>query len=164
MVWKIKNILACSTPGASPFWKGVIWAATAVRIGYNWKIGNGKKVQFWEDQWFGNCSLAIQYWDVYILANEQNICVANAWDGVQLKISFRRCFSHELMIKWYEILEIAKSIQFHEEPDALIWKFTSNGQFNVKTMYAFINFRGVQTIDVHAIWKIKVPPKIQFFL
>jgi hypothetical protein len=101
---------------------------------------------------------------VYILANEQNISVADAWDGVQLKISFRRCFSHELMVKWYEILEIAKSIQFTQEPDALIWKFTSNGQFNVKTMYAFINFRGVQTIDVHAIWKLKVPPKIQFFL
>jgi hypothetical protein len=141
-----------------------MWAATAARIGYNWKIGNGKKVQFWEDQWFGNCSLAIQYWDVYILANEQNISVADAWDGVQLKISFRRCFSHELMIKWYEILEIAKSIQFTQEPDALIWKFTSSGQFNIKSMYAFINFRGVQTIDVHAVWKVKVPPKIQFFL
>jgi hypothetical protein len=31
-----KNILACSTPGASPFWKGVMWAATTARIGYNW--------------------------------------------------------------------------------------------------------------------------------
>jgi hypothetical protein len=39
-----KNILVCSTPGASPLWKGVMWAATAARIGYNWKIGNGKKV------------------------------------------------------------------------------------------------------------------------
>jgi hypothetical protein len=47
-----------------------------------WKTGNGKKVQFWEDQWFENCSLAIQYWNVYILANEQNISVADAWDGV----------------------------------------------------------------------------------
>jgi hypothetical protein len=159
-----KNVLTCSTPGASPFWKGVMWAATAARIGYSWKVGNGKKIHFWENQWFGNCSLAIQYWDVYILANEQNISIADAWDGVQLKISFRRCFSHELMLKWYEIVEIAKSIQFTQEPDALIWKFTSNGQFNVKSMYAFINFKGVQIIDVHAIWKLKVPPKIQFFL
>jgi hypothetical protein len=30
-----KNILACSTPGAFPFWKGVMWDATAARIGYN---------------------------------------------------------------------------------------------------------------------------------
>jgi hypothetical protein len=56
-----ENILACSTPDASPFWKGVMWVAKAARIGYIWKIENGKKIHFWEDQWFGNCSLAIQY-------------------------------------------------------------------------------------------------------
>jgi hypothetical protein len=73
---------------------------------------------------------------------------------VQLKIFFRRCFSHELTIKWYEIVEIAKTIQYNQEPDALIWKFTSSGQFSVKSMYAFINFRGVQTVDVQSVWKI----------
>jgi hypothetical protein len=45
-----KNILACSTPGTSPFWKGVMWAVKVARIGYRWNIGNGKKVQFWEDR------------------------------------------------------------------------------------------------------------------
>jgi hypothetical protein len=68
------------------------------------------------------------------------------------------------MIKWYEIVEIAKTIHYTQEPDALISKFTSSGQFSVKSMYAFINFRGVQTIDIQSVWKIKVPPKIQFFL
>jgi hypothetical protein len=100
-----------------------------------------KKVHFWEDHWFGTCSLAIQYWNVYILANEQNISVDDVWDGVQLKIFFRRCFSHELMLKWYEIAQIAKTIQFTQEPDALIWKFTSSGYYNVKSMYAIVNFR-----------------------
>jgi hypothetical protein len=66
------------------------------------------------------------------------------------------------MIKWYEIVEIAKSIQYAQESDDLIWKFTSSGQFNVKSMYAFINFRGVQTIDVHSVLNINslYTPKI----
>ena len=55
----------------------MLWAANAAKIGYQWKVGNGKKVKFWEDHWFGNTSLAIQYWDVYILANEQNITISD---------------------------------------------------------------------------------------
>jgi hypothetical protein len=35
---------------------------------------------------------------VYVLANEQNISIAEAWDGTHLKITFRRCFDHDLML------------------------------------------------------------------
>jgi hypothetical protein len=47
-----------------------MWAAQAARMSYRWQIGNGKQVSFWEDQWFGTCSLAIQFWRVYVLVNE----------------------------------------------------------------------------------------------
>jgi hypothetical protein len=67
------------------------------------------------------------------------------------------------MIKWYEILEIAKSIQFTQEPDALIWKFTSNGQFDVKTMYAFINFRGVKLLMCMPFGKLKFLQRFNSF-
>jgi hypothetical protein len=40
--------------------KGVIWAAQASKLGFRWKVGDGKRVRFWKDQWFGTCSLAIQ--------------------------------------------------------------------------------------------------------
>jgi hypothetical protein len=97
------NIFACSPVGVSPFWKGVLWAAEAATIGYQWRVGNGRRVKFWEDQWFGTSSLAIQYWEVYCLANEQNCSIADVWDGTSLKITFRRCFDHQLMIQWLEI-------------------------------------------------------------
>jgi hypothetical protein len=61
------NIFCCPSGGASPFWKGVMWAAKAARMGFQWQVGNGKKIKFWEDQWFGTSSLAIQYWDVYVI-------------------------------------------------------------------------------------------------
>ena len=44
------NIFFCSsTVGASSFFEGLMWAASAAKIGFRWKIGNGKKVKFWED-------------------------------------------------------------------------------------------------------------------
>jgi hypothetical protein len=53
------NIFYCPTNGASPFWKGIMWAAKAAKIGFQWHVGNGRKIKFWEDQWFGTSSLAI---------------------------------------------------------------------------------------------------------
>jgi hypothetical protein len=60
---------------------------------------------------------------VYVLANEQNISIAKAWDGTQLKITFRRCSDHELMVKWYEIVQIVQTLVLNNEHDTLIWKF-----------------------------------------
>jgi len=28
-------------------------AAQAARMGFRWKIGDGKKIRFWEDNWLG---------------------------------------------------------------------------------------------------------------
>ena len=53
------NIFYCNDTGVSPFWKGVLWAANAAKMGYQWKVGDGRKIKFWEDHWFGNTSLAI---------------------------------------------------------------------------------------------------------
>jgi hypothetical protein len=64
------NIFCYHEKNSSPFWKRVMWAAQAARMSYRWQIGNGKQVSFWEDQWFGTCSLAIQFWRVYVLVNE----------------------------------------------------------------------------------------------
>jgi len=53
------NIFYSGTSGTSSFFKGMIWAATATKMGYKWKIENDKKVKFWEDNWLGPSSLAI---------------------------------------------------------------------------------------------------------
>jgi hypothetical protein len=46
--------------------KGFLWAAQAPKMGYRWKYGNGWRIRFWEDQWLGTCSLAIQFWVIYM--------------------------------------------------------------------------------------------------
>jgi hypothetical protein len=98
------NFFSCSSSGASPFWKGVMWAAKAAKMGYQWKVGDGKNIKFWEDHWFGSCSLAIQYWVIYFLVNEQNKTIVDLWDGSSLKVTFRRCFDHRLMMQKFRKL------------------------------------------------------------
>jgi hypothetical protein len=47
---------------------------------------------------------------LYIIVNEQGKSVDEAWDGVNLKFTFRRTVSREVMGMWEEIKQIASSI------------------------------------------------------
>jgi hypothetical protein len=86
--------------------KGVIWAIQVVR--------------FWEDLWLGRSSLAIQFWELYLIVNEQGKTIAELWDGVDLKCTFRRCVYSRLMKMWEEPVSIAKTLELSDVDDELI--------------------------------------------
>lgn len=114
------NIVSCPDTNSSPFWKGVLWAAKAAKLGFWWKVGCGKQIKLWEDHWFGSCSLAIQFCELYVIANEHNITIVDVWDGCNLKITFRRCVDSRLMLLWYDLVSIGQSLKINDEEDAII--------------------------------------------
>jgi hypothetical protein len=141
-----------------------MWASRAVAVGYKWKVGDGRSIKFWEDIWFGNSPLATQFWDIYIISNQQTQTIRDLWDGEQIRGTFRRIFSEEMMTNWLELIEIAKTISFTDENDQLIWQYETNGIYSSSSMYALVNFRGIQPIYLPSVWKLKIPPRIQVFL
>jgi len=46
----------------------------------------------------------------------------------------------------------------------MVWQFNSSGVYSSKSLYKIINFRGIKTIHVSAAWRIKIPPRVYFFL
>jgi len=154
------NLFCYPDRGTSPFWKGVLWARQAAQMGYAWNVGDGNKIRFWEDRWFGNSSLAIQFWPLYVLVNEKGKTIHEAWDGATLRFSFRRSFPPALMDAWLEIVQIAESIVFTDEPDAPIWSFNSKGIYSVQSLYAVVNFRGIKPIYPSAVWGLCIPPRV----
>ncbi|WVZ69867.1 hypothetical protein U9M48_018590 [Paspalum notatum var. saurae] len=158
------NLFASKERRASQFFKGMLWAAKAARMGYRWRIGNGKRVKFWEDNWLGTSSLAIQFWNLYVLVNEKSKSVAELWDGNSLKCTFRRVFGGDLMRLWEEVLQLASTIVFEDEEDSLIWQFSSNGTYSSQSLYKVINFRGAFQVHSPAVWSLKIPPRVHFFL
>jgi hypothetical protein len=127
-------------------------------------MGKGDKIRFWENQWFETCSLAIQYLGIYSIINEQGAIIRKSCDGVNLKFTFRRIVDSETMNPWYELLQIAQSIQFFEYEEAIILQYNSTGRYSVQSLYAIVNNRGVQQIFTPFMWKIHVPPRIYVFL
>jgi hypothetical protein len=155
------NILSCRDVHPSIFWTGVMWASRAVAVGYRWKIGNGKSIKFWEDIWFGNSPLAVQFWDIYFVSNQQTQIVSDIWDGQQIRGTFRRTFSEEMMIQWQELLVIANTISFSEDKDQLIWQYETNGVYSSSSMYSLVKFQGSTPAFLPPVWKLKIPPRIK---
>jgi hypothetical protein len=97
-----------------------MWAAQALKFGYRWIAGNGRKIRFWEDCWFGTSPLSIQFWEIYCVCNETCQTISEVWDGHDLKLTFRRNLSNELMEQWYALESIAQGIALTSNMDSLI--------------------------------------------
>jgi hypothetical protein len=108
--------------------------------------------------------LAIQYWELYNIINEQNMSVTELWDDSNLKCTFRRCVDLKLFHLWEEVVSIASSINFMDEEDEPIWQFYSSGLYSSHFLYIVINFRGVSPVFIPAVSKLNFPPRVQFFL
>lgn len=59
-----------------------------------------------------------------MILNEKNKIVHNLWDGVNLKCTFRRTISVEMMRAWEEIIQLATTITFSKDKDEMIWTFS----------------------------------------
>jgi hypothetical protein len=158
------NIFTCRDNGVPNFWKGVLWAANVAKMGFRWKIGNWCNVRFWEDAWLGSSSLAIQYWEIYVIINEHNKTIADIWDGSNLKCTFRRCVDARLYNMWEELVSIASSICLSDSEDEMVWQFHSSGLYSSHSLYKVINFRGVFPMYVPSVWKLCTQPRVHFFL
>jgi hypothetical protein len=123
-----------------------MWASRAITVGYRWNVGNGRSIKFWEDIWFGNSPMAVKFWDIYFVSNQQTKIVREIWDGQQIRGTFRRTFTEEMMMQWHELLVIANNIVLSEDEDQLIWQFETNGVYYSSSMYNLVNFRGVQPV------------------
>jgi hypothetical protein len=68
------------------------------------------------------------------------------------------------MSQWDELVQIASSIQYEDEEDAIIWQFNSSGCYYVQSLYAIVNNRGVRQVFTPAIWNFTIPPRVHIFL
>lgn len=106
------NIFYSKDIGASQFFKGVMWAAAEAKLGFRWKIGNGSKIRFWEDNCLGASSLAIQFWELYVIVNEKTGTIADRWDGRDLKCTFRRTVDARLNRMWQRLSKLPLQSNF----------------------------------------------------
>jgi hypothetical protein len=86
-----------------------------------------------------------------------------AWDGENLRFTFRRTVNERLMQQWLKLRQIVEDVHF-EESDCIIWQYNSLEKYSVQTLYAIINNRGVRQVYTPLVWKLSVPSRCYIFL
>lgn len=86
------NIFTCATTNTSRFWKWVMSVVKAIKFGYRWLVGNGQKIRFSKDTWFGTSPLVVQLQPMYVICNEASKTIREICDDHQVKLTFRRNF------------------------------------------------------------------------
>jgi hypothetical protein len=96
--------------------------------------------------------------------NEQGISLREAWDGENLRFTFRRTIDERLMQQCLGLKQIVEDVQYEEGDDCIIWQYSSSGKYSVQTLYDVINNRGVRQIYTPLVWKLSVPSRLHIFL
>ncbi|WVZ82442.1 hypothetical protein U9M48_029705, partial [Paspalum notatum var. saurae] len=135
------NIFATRDLGASHFFRGFMYAAKAAKMGLGGRLGM-----------------------LYVLVNEKTKTVFDLWDEETLKCTFRRTFDEALYQVWLEVVQLASTIRFSDCEDDLVWQFCSFGTYSSQSFYKVVNFRGVHQVHFFDLWRIKIPPRVHFFL
>ena len=98
-----------------------------------------------------------------VISNEQGATISQVWNETDLKLTFRRTVSQQLMLQWEELLRIVNSVVLNNEEDTIIWKFNSNGKYSVQSLYAVLSFKGVYRLHFGNV-EIKHPSRVHIFL
>jgi hypothetical protein len=65
------------------------------------------------------------YWPLYVINEQQGSTIREVWDGVNLKLTFRRTVSEQVMNLWWELVGLLDSIILSSEDDTIIWTYNS---------------------------------------
>ena len=147
-------------------WKSIWSAQSILKMGCRWCIGNGKSINVWQDSWLkGDTHLHLI---TLIVEGLENLMVQD------LFIPRTQEWVIELLQELFcprDVQAIAQtSTSTTKGGDHLIWHFTKNGMYSIKSGYRL----SLSGTDQHVssgnrrnwltIWNLKLPPHVKIFL
>lgn len=81
----------CGVYECSP-WRAIMKHHVKFMTGIGYEVGNGRKIRFWLDVWCGGRPLALEFLDMFVVAEDQNVCglevLFYGWSGSGLAPHF----------------------------------------------------------------------------
>ncbi|XP_056695811.1 uncharacterized protein [Spinacia oleracea] len=149
-------------PQQSQIWRDILKQRDILRKGIRWKIGNGKDINFWLDNWAMKKSLltalnkSVDIVDTELMVADF-ILPSKEWDLPKLLTFLPLSLVQKIKGIAIPSLDII---------DTPIWGPTTSGEFSVKsaTWIAHDIPDGLARWEYRWIWNLDIPPKIQIFL
>lgn len=129
-------------------------------------IGNGRKVDLWNDKWIEQAPLKQLYPDIYSINQQQNSTIEMVWGEQGWNLSFRRALNDweiDRLASFFGTLEQFKGTS--TDADCLIWLRNKDNKFTVKAAYRVLITSNNQsgTWPWKMVWRVKIPHKVACF-
>ncbi|OVA02993.1 Reverse transcriptase zinc-binding domain [Macleaya cordata] len=156
-------------PFGTGLWKGICTNMKAFKEGLTARIGNGRKVKFWSDQWLGENPLKESFKELYKVSRKQNALVADMMqtDGngrVLWDLDLPRRLSDQEAREFSQLSFLLETYELNGNEDTRLCRGERNGKFSVKSCYEVIHKGGIPNFTEIGIWDQLIPTKISFFI
>ncbi|KAJ9560185.1 LOW QUALITY PROTEIN: hypothetical protein OSB04_005345 [Centaurea solstitialis] len=154
--------------GNSPsfIWRSIWHSQLVLEKGLRWKVGNGLSINVWNDSWIRDDSnFKIE---TSINPSRTNLTVRELMDPQNLR------WNVDLIHQLFCPRDCAKILQIPlpsvSREDKLIWHWTQDGNYSVKSSYRTITETLAPTRhlfvngDWKLIWKSNIPNKVKYFV
>lgn len=166
--FKNSNFLSASL-GSNPsfIWRSILWGREVIKRGIRWRVGNGKKISVYEDNWLPRPDA---FKPISPPALPKDSVVAdllndmNQWDEDKLN----HYFMHE---DTAVILKIP--LPNGQAGNEILWHFDKRGEFSVKSGYQLalkLKFPEASSNSTSSsnqwkiLWALDLPEKIKIFM
>ncbi|RVW17671.1 Transposon TX1 uncharacterized 149 kDa protein [Vitis vinifera] len=151
-------------------WKAIAQVFQGFSLITRYVVGNGERIRFWEDLWWGDQPLGTQYPRLFRVVVDKNISISSVLGPSRpflWNLNFRRNLSDseiedlEGLMRSLDDLYLSPSV-----PDARLWPLSSSGLFSVKSFFLALSQSSgsPQNFPSKFVWNSQVPFKVKSFV
>ncbi|KAF3652458.1 putative midasin-like isoform X7 [Capsicum annuum] len=151
-----------------------LWNGNKEQKGYNLfleniqlKVGNGLKIEFWNEHWIGERSLKFLFPDLFLPSQHARVTLTQMWSTQGWNFNFRRALNAWEVQRVADLLLVINDFSgITNKPVRPVWKLHNKGAFTVKSCYWRRNTGQLQIRNWpwNLIWKVKIPLKVSCFV
>ncbi|WJZ98266.1 hypothetical protein VitviT2T_016805 [Vitis vinifera] len=165
--WDVNNIVRWSH--RCP-WKAIALVYQEFSKFTRFVVGNGDRIRFWDDLWWGEQPLGVQYPRLLRVVTDKNAPISSILGYTRpfsWNFTFRRNLSDseiedlEGLMQSFDRLHISSSV-----PDKRSWSLSPSGLFTVKSFFLALSqySKSPPIFPTKFVWNAQVPFKVKSFV
>lgn len=138
------------------------------KYGASYKLGDGRDIRLWYDIWIGEtpAPLSIPFPKLFNRLRNKDVRVSQCWNSTEWYWCFiysrsAASLDAQVDIQFRQLKDLLEISSLTSSPDKVLWRWTSNLFFSVKSLYTFLSDTGMRDPLCHSIWHLHIPVKIK---